>query len=156
MNNFLIILSSFVITLLITTTTFVLGEFSPDWIQLVLIYWLLAVPSVIGLISSWLIGLIADVTLGSTLGMHALTYTGISFIIIKSYKFLRYLTVYQQAIIIFIILILKYTILLWIDKLLDINVYTLSIYWTPLMSAILWPIVFHILRFIRRKYYIAE
>ena len=155
MNNFLIILSSFVIALLITTTTFALGVFSPDWIQLVLIYWLLAVPSVMGLIISWLIGLIADVTLGTTLGMHALTYVGISFIIMQSYKFLRYLTVYQQAIIIFIIFILKYTILLWIDRLLDINVYTLSIYWTPLISAILWPVVFHILRGIRRKYYIA-
>ena len=155
MNNFLIILSSFVIALLITTMTFTFGVFSPDWIQLVLIYWLLAVPSVIGLIGSWFIGIIADVTLGSTLGMHALAYVGISFVIIMSYKFLRYLTVYQQAIIIFIIFILKYTILLWIDRLLDINVYTLSIYWTPLMCAILWPVVFYILRFIRRKYYIA-
>ena len=155
MNNFIIILLSFVISLLITTMTFSLGVFSPDWIQLVLIYWLLAVPSVIGLIGSWVIGIIADVTLGTTLGMHALTYVGISFIIMQSYKFLRYLTVYQQAIIILIILILKYTILLWIDRLLGINDYTLSIYWTPLMSAILWPIVFYILRFIRRKYYIA-
>ena len=155
MNNFIIILLSFVISLLITTMTFSLGVFSPDWIQLVLIYWLLAVPSVIGLIGAWFIGIIADVTLGSTLGMHALTYVGISFIIMQSYKFLRYLTVYQQAIIIFIIFILKYTILLWTDRLLDINVYTLSIYWTPLMSAILWPVVFYILRFIRRKYYIA-
>ena len=155
MNNFLIILSSFVIALLITTMTFTFGVFSPDWIQLVLIYWLLAVPSVIGLIGSWVIGIIADVTLGATLGMHALTYVGISFIIMQSYKFLRYLTVYQQAIIILIILILKYTILLWIDRLLDINDYTLAIYWTPLMSAILWPIVFYILRSIRRKYYIA-
>ncbi len=155
MNNFIIILLSFAISLLITTMTFTFGVFSPDWIQLVLIYWLLAVPSVIGLIGSWFIGIIADVTLGSTLGMHALTYVGISFVIMQSYKFLRYLTVYQQAIIIFIIFILKYTILLWIDRLLDINVYTLSIYWTPLMSAILWPVVFYILRFIRRKYYIA-
>ena len=155
MNNFLIISSSFVIALLITTMSFTLGVFSPDWIQLVLIYWLLAVPSVIGLLGSWFIGIIADATLGTTLGMHALTYVGISFIIMQSYKFLRYLTVYQQAIIILIILILKYTILLWIDRLLDINDYTLSIYWTPLMSAILWPIVFYILRFIRRKYYIA-
>ena len=155
MNNFIIILLSFVISLLITTMTFSLGVFSPDWIQLVLIYWLLAVPSVIGLIGAWFIGIIADVTLGSTLGMHALTYVGISFIIMQSYKFLRYLTVYQQAIIILIILILKYTILLWIDRLLDINDYTLAIYWTPLMSAILWPIVFYILRSIRRKYYIA-
>ena len=155
MNNFIIILLSFIISLLITTMSFTLGVFSPDWIQLVLIYWLLAVPSVIGLIGSWVIGIIADVTLGATLGMHALTYVGISFIIMQSYKFLRYLTVYQQAIIIFIIFILKYTILLWTDRLLDINVYTLSIYWTPLMCAILWPVVFYILRFIRRKYYIA-
>ena len=155
MNNFIIILLSFLISILITTMTFTFGAFSPDWIQLVLIYWLLAVPSVIGLISSWFIGIIADVTLGSTLGMHALTYVAISFIIIHSYRFLRYLTVYQQAIIILIILILKYTILLWIDRLLDINDYTLSIYWTPLMSAILWPIVFYTLRLIRRKYHIA-
>ena len=65
--------------------TFTFGVFSPDWIQLVLIYWLLAVPSVIGLIGSWVIGIIADVTLGTTLGMHALTYVGISFIIMQSY-----------------------------------------------------------------------
>ena len=115
MNNFLIISTSLILALTLTIITFIFGSYSPDWLYLVVIYWILAVPNSIGLITSWFIGLLTDVAFGTILGSNALTFIIVSFIIIKTYKFVRYLTVYQQAIIIFLLLFLKQTILLWID-----------------------------------------
>ena len=152
MNSFLVILISFFISIALTISTFPLGSFSPDWIHLFLIYWILATPKSVGLVVSWMIGLTADVVVGSTLGANALVYVLISYIILKTYKTIRYLTVFQQGIIVLFLLIFKYTILLWIDKLLTIGNYGLSVYWIPLVSAIIWPIIFFSLRSIRRRY----
>ena len=152
MNSFLVILISFLISIALTISTFPLGSFSPDWIHLFLIYWILATPKSVGLVVSWIIGLTADVVVGSTLGANALVYVLISYIILKTYKTIRYLTVFQQGIIVLFLLIFKYTILLWIDKLLTIGNYGLSVYWIPLVSAIIWPIIFFSLRLIRRRY----
>lgn len=152
MNSFLVISTSFLISIALTISTFALGSFSPDWIHLILIYWMLAIPKSVGLVISWIIGLTADVVVGSTLGANALVYVIISYVIFKTYKTIRYLTVFQQGIIILFLLMFKYTVLLWVDKILTIGNYDLSIYWTPLVSAVIWPIIFYSLRSIRRRY----
>lgn len=153
MNNFLIILVTLVIALALTIITFVFGEYSPDWLYLVVIYWILAVPNSIGLTTSWFIGLLTDVAFGTILGSNALTFVLIAFIITKTYKFVRYLTVYQQSIIIFILLFLKQTILMWIDGMIRMEEIVLSAYyWSVLISSLVWPLVYFVLRYIRRKY----
>ena len=153
MNNFLIILVTLVIALALTIITFVFGEYSPDWLYLVVIYWILAVPNSIGLTTSWFIGLLTDVAFGTILGSNALTFVLIAFIITKTYKFVRYLTVYQQSIIIFLLLFLKQTILMWIDGMIRMEEIILSAYyWSVLISALVWPLVYFVLRYIRRKY----
>ncbi|MED5274932.1 MAG: rod shape-determining protein MreD [Pseudomonadota bacterium] len=153
MNNFLIILVTLVIALALTIITFVFGEYSPDWLYLVVIYWILAVPNSIGLTTSWFIGLLTDVAFGTILGSNALTFVLIAFIITKTYKFVRYLTVYQQSIIIFLLLFLKQTILMWIDGMIRMEEIVLSAYyWSVLVSALVWPLVYFVLRYIRRKY----
>ena len=83
MNNFLIILSTLIIALAITIITFVFGQYSPDWLYLVVIYWILAVPNSIGLTTSWFIGLLTDVAFGTILGSNALTFVLIAFIITR-------------------------------------------------------------------------
>jgi len=156
MNNFLIISISLVLALALTIITFIFGSYSPDWLYLVVIYWILAVPNSIGLITSWFIGLLTDVAFGTILGSNALTFIIISFIIIKTYKFVRYLTVYQQAIIIFLLLFLKQTILMWIDGMIRLEEIQFSTYyWSVLTSSLFWPLVFFTLRYVRRKYNVS-
>ena len=87
MNNFLIISASLIIALILTILTFVFGKYSPDWLYLVVIYWILAVPNSIGLVTAWFIGLLTDVAYGSILGSNALTFVIVSFIISRTYKF---------------------------------------------------------------------
>ena len=103
----------------------------------------------------WFIGIITDVAVGSTLGMNALIYVFLSFIIKKLYKSLRYFTVIQQGIIVLVLMILKITFLLWIDAMLITDMYSVSMYWTTLTSALVWPIIFFSLRHLRRRYNIT-
>lgn len=137
-------------------STFTLGSFSPDWTQLFLIYWVLATPMNIGLFSSWIIGLLVDVIIGSTLGINALMYTIVSFLITKIHHIVRYITVFQQSIVIFFILLIKVTFILWVEAMLSIDNQGYSIYWGCLTSALFWPFVFYFLRNIRRRYNISE
>ena len=156
MSKFFAILLSLIFSVILTISTFPLGSFSPDWTQLFLIYWILAAPLSIGLLSSWMVGLVLDVVLGSTLGINALMYTIISYLVFKIHHIARYITVFQQSIVIIVILMIKFTLVLWIDSILNINNYNISLYWSCVTSALCWPIVFYSLRAIRRKYNISE
>ena len=156
MNKFIAILGTILLSFILTVSTFTLGTFSPDWIQLFLIYWILATPMNIGLFSSWTIGLLVDVIMGSTLGINALMYTIVSYLISKIHHIVRYITVFQQSIVIFFILVIKVTFILWIEAMLSINNQGYSIYWGSFTSALFWPFVFYFLRMIRRKYNITE
>lgn len=156
MSKFFAILLSLIFSVILTISTFPLGSFSPDWTQLFLIYWILAAPLSIGLLSSWIVGLVLDVVLGSTLGINALMYTLISYLVFKIHHIARYITVFQQSIVIIVILLIKFTLVLWIDSILNINNYNISLYWSCLTSALCWPLVFYSLRVIRRKYNISE
>ena len=156
MSKFFAILISLIFSVILTISTFPLGSFSPDWTQLFLIYWILAAPLSIGLLSSWIVGLVLDVVLGSTLGINALMYTIISYLVFKIHHIARYITVFQQSIVIIVILVIKFTLVLWIDSILSINNYNISLYWSCLTSALCWPLVFYSLRVIRRKYNISE
>jgi rod shape-determining protein MreD len=156
MSKFFAILISLIFSVILTISTFPLGSFSPDWTQLFLIYWILAAPLSIGLLSSWIVGLVLDVVLGSTLGINALMYTTISYLVFKIHHIARYITVFQQSIVIIAILLIKFTLVLWIDSILSINNYNISLYWSCLTSALCWPLVFYSLRVIRRKYNISE
>ena len=155
MNNFLVILIGTIISILLTITTFPLGNFAPDWIFLYIIYWLIAIPTLYNYPLIWFVGILADVTLGSILGMNALSFLLISYLIRKNYKSLRYFTIIQQSLIIFIIISIKITILIFIDDIASTNLFNTSIYWSSLVSALVWPLIFYSLRHIRRKYNIV-
>ena len=99
-----------------------------------------------------MIGLLVDVVLGSTLGVNALVYSLIAYLIFKSYMAIRYLTVLQQGILILLLLLVKSMLILWIDDMIGTSNYTTSLYWMPLVSALAWPLVYYFLRNLRRKY----
>ena len=115
MNKFLFIVGTILVSFILTVSTFPLGSFSPDWTQLFLIYWIIAIPMSIGLFSSWIVGILVDVIMGSTLGINALMFTMVSYLISMIHHIVRYITIFQQSIIIFIVLIIKVTLILWIE-----------------------------------------
>ena len=112
MNKFLSITGTILVSFILTVSTFTLGSFAPDWTQLFLIYWIIAIPMSIGLFSSWIVGILVDVIMGSTLGINALMFIMINYLISMIHHIVRYITIFQQSIIIFIALVIKVSFIL--------------------------------------------
>ena len=124
----------------------------PDWVLLVLIYWTMALPHRVGVGIAWLLGLFTDVLTGTLLGQHALAYSIVIFLTIKLHQRLRLHPLWQQSLSILTLLALSQLLLLWINGMIGRPVHT-WMYWLPsLLGALLWPIIFPILRGLRRSF----
>ena len=47
-------------------------NYRPEWVPMVLIYWVMALPYRIGIGSAWIVGLVLDILEGSILGLNAM------------------------------------------------------------------------------------
>jgi rod shape-determining protein MreD len=148
----LIILLTLVIGLMLTLMMLPLGYIAPEWILLINIYWALALPSNTKMILAFVSGFFVDIVLGQPLGISSLSYVIFIYIILSLYNSLRYMTVPQQVIVLFFLLIVKQHFYIWTFYMfgLDIDYQTLII--STLTTAVLWPFIYFSLRFARRKW----
>lgn len=129
-------------------------EYRPHWLALVLLYWTMALPHRVGVGIAWLIGLSLDVFKGAFLGQHALAMAVLIYMMLHLHLRLRIYPFWQQSVVIGLMLVIYQALLLWIyDMTASIDI-TWS-YWTPaIVSAVLWPWMFVILRDARRKFHV--
>lgn len=124
----------------------------PEWTALILIYWCMALPQRVGVTAAWTVGLLQDVLQGFLLGAHALAFGIVAFLTLKLHQRIRVLPLWQQAMSIFLLLLIIRLILLWIRGLSGHPVADWE-YWLPaLTGTALWPLVFLCLREIRRRF----
>ena len=124
----------------------------PEWVVLVLIYWCLAIPQRFGIGLSWLAGLFVDVMTGTLLGQHALAYAVVAYVVLKLHQRIRVFPVWQQALLVFVLVLLAQLLTLWIKGAID-RVPDSWTYWLPsVTSTLLWPWVFMLMRDIRRRF----
>ncbi len=128
----------------------------PEWMVLVMIYWALAMPEHVGVTTAWIVGLLIDVTQGAILGQHALGLVLVVYIIHIEYQRIRVFSLVQQALVIFVLLILKQVQVLWVTGMVG-QAPDLGLYFLPsLTGAILWPWLFIVLRDIRRRFTVSR
>lgn len=130
-------------------------ELRPHWMLLVLVYWSMAIPTRIGVVIAWIMGLLLDVTYDALLGQHALALAIIIFLTLNAHQRLRVYPVWQQALVILVFCLIYDMINLWIQ---GISGYAPNVwlYILPSFStAIIWPFVFLVLRRARRIYRVA-
>ena len=132
-----------------------LGFLRPDWIAMVLVYWIIALPHRVGVVTAWTVGLVMDVLLGSLLGQHALSYLIIAYIATNLYQRLRMFSVWQQAAILFALLGLNQLINFWSESIAGLADWSMWYLLPALAGALLWPSVFLLLRFLRRRFYVT-
>lgn len=152
-RNYWIVILSFFIALLLTVLPLphVALYFRPEWIFLVLVYWLLALPERVGIGTAWILGLFLDVIMHSLLGAHAMSLIITAYIIIHWRERLKLFPLIQQSIIVGIIL----AIYLVLNLLLKNVSHPISIglgYWLPLITTtVLWPLISIILTDVQKK-----
>ena len=151
----LIILITIVLGLFISLTTLPLGYYAPEWMLLVITYWAIALPSNNKLFLAFLIGIIVDIVYGQVLGISSLFYVLLIYIILRLYNSLRYMTIAQQAVVLFIFIFLKQNLLVWAYFIIDRNIDYQALLVGSFVSALIWPLIYYTLRFIRRKFNIG-
>ena len=132
-----------------------LGFLRPDWVAMVLIYWVLALPHRVGIVTAWLVGLVMDVLLGSLLGQHGISYIVIAYIVASLYQRLRMFTVWQQAMILFALLGLSQLINFWVESIAGLAEWSMWYLLPAVSGALLWPLIFLMLRYLRRRFQVS-
>ena len=126
----------------------------PSLLLMTMIYWVMALPNRVGIVTCWVIGLVLDVSLGNHLGIHGATFAICAYIVLSLNKRLRLFTLLQQSVFIALLVGFDLVISLWIENFIDYRVRSAA-YWLPILSsALVWPISFILLRHIRRSYHI--
>ncbi len=137
----------------VTAPDFVPWQFSylrPDWVVLVLVYWIIALPHRVGLLSAWILGLLMDVLHGSLLGQHAIAFLVVAYVASNLYQRLRMFAVWQQSLVVFGIVGVSQLINYWIESMAGAAEWSYWLLLPALMSAFVWPWIFILLRFLRR------
>jgi len=157
----LVIWATLLLALLLTAvrlpvgTPEILSWLRPEWAAVVLLYWVMAVPQQVGMLTAWVLGLLVDSLSGTLLGLHALGFVLVAFVGLSLYERLRMFSLLQQALIVFVAIALARLLGFWVDVL------TRGAAWTPLIllpalsSALIWPFAFTALRALRRRFRIA-
>jgi len=127
-----------------------LDNFRPDWVMLVVIYWAMATPSKVGVTVAWCTGLLLDASYGTLIGQHAIGMVLVTYVIHIQHQRLRVASLLQQALVIFILLIIKQLLILWVDGMLGRTPDSWLYFLPVLSSTLLWPWTYFILNDLRR------
>ena len=133
-----------------------LGYIAPEWILLINIYWAIALPSNTKMLLAFVSGFFVDIVLGQPLGISSLSYVIFIYVILSLYNSLRYMTVPQQMIVLFLLLIVKQRFYIWTFYMFGLNIDYLTLIISTLTTAVLWPFIYFSLRFARRKWVVNE
>lgn len=125
--------------------------YRPNWVALTLIYWSMALPKRVGLWFAFLTGVVLDTSQGTLLGQHTLALVVVVFINMNFYQRIRVLGLAQQAIYIFVLLVVNQLLVAWIEGILGRSTPWPAYFGAPLVGTLIWPWVFVVLRDIRRK-----
>jgi len=124
----------------------------PEWVALVLIYWVMVVPHRVGLASAFAIGILLDLVRGSVLGLNALSLTIISFLVLLLYKRLRMFPLWQQSMMVLVLVGINQLLFYWMQGITGTAVAGLMFLLPSVISALIWPWIYVILHRIRRTF----
>ncbi len=125
--------------------------YRPNWMALVLIYWSMALPKRVGLWVAFFSGIILDTSLGTLLGQHTLALVVIVSLNLNFYQRIRVLALAQQAIYVFVLLLVNQVLVAWVEGVLGRATPLLAFFSGPFIGMLIWPWLFVVLRDIRRK-----
>lgn len=124
----------------------------PEWVSLVLIYWVIALPHRAGLVTALGLGLLLDVTEGAVLGQNAFALVVLALLSLLLYQRLRVFSVIQQSAVVFVLVGINQMICQWVQNLEGAGATTMLFLLPALSSALVWPFVLHLLRGLRRRF----
>jgi len=135
------ILASLVLALLLNFLPWNNIALVPDFVALVLAFWCVRQPRLVGLGAAWLIGLLIDVGNGVLLGQHALAYSLLAFAAIALSRRILWFPLWSQALHVAALLLFAQGVAALVRLAAGAEFPGWSIAVGPLIGAVLWPVV---------------
>jgi rod shape-determining protein MreD len=113
----------------------------PDFLALALVFWSVHQPLRVGIGAAFVFGLAMDVHQAALLGQHALAYTTLSYFAITIHRRLLWFSVPSQAVQVLPLFAAAHAIELAVRMLSGGIFPGWTVFLTPLIEALLWPVV---------------
>ncbi len=123
----------------------------PHWLTLVLIYWIVFSPNLIGVASGFAAGIFLDLLGGVLLGSTGLVLAVIAFLATVLRPRIRQIRFWQQLVIVIFLVGFEQLIYLWLQLFLGLPSVEVGYWYATGLSIIAWPILFSLLQTYQRK-----
>ena len=111
----------------------------PNWVLLVLIFWVAVSPLRVSVGTAFIVGLILDLLTGTLFAQHAFSFCVLAYVAIKLQQVLRVSPLWQQTLLIFLLAMFNLALQLWIMNIAGVPVTTVWYWISAPVSAIVWP-----------------
>lgn len=116
-------------------------QIRPNFLLLVILYWLLRAPYLCNIGTAWFAGLVIDLASGGLFGQNALAYVLTAFLAVSYQRRLALFNIWQQTAYVFFLLVLTQTTLMMLKLFGGSEVLGWSYYWHSISSIVLWLLV---------------
>jgi rod shape-determining protein MreD len=113
----------------------------PDFVLLVLLYWMLRAPHLCNVGTAWMMGLLLDVASGSLFGQYALAYTVTAFFAIYYQRRLVLFSAWQQVGYVLLLLLVSQIVLLVIKLMAGNALPGWGYFLSSLSGVLLWQLL---------------
>jgi len=113
----------------------------PDFLALVLVFWCVHQPRLVGIGIAFFFGVATDVHQSALLGQHALSYTALAFMAILVHRRLLWFTVPSQAMQVLPLFAAAHALELLVRMMSGALFPGWPIFLAPFLEAVLWPVV---------------
>ena len=113
----------------------------PDFLALVLVFWCVHQPRLVGIGVAFFFGVATDVHQASLMGQHAMSYTALGFMAIMVHRRLLWFTVPSQAMQVLPLFAVAHALELTVRMMSGALFPGWAILLAPLIEAALWPVV---------------
>jgi rod shape-determining protein MreD len=114
---------------------------APDFVALVLTFWCVRQPRMVGLATGWALGLLVDAGNGVLLGQHALAYSALAFCAIALSRRILWFDTWGQMLHVLLLLEGAQLVALGVRLAAGAEFPGMTIFAGPLAAAVLWPAV---------------
>lgn len=157
-RSYFVVYCSFLIALIfsIFPLPIYLNLFRPELVLMVLFYWTLALPDKIGSFHALFLGLVLDLLLGSTIGLHALLLPLFSYFVAINFQKIRCFSMAKMTVLVGGAVFINKLALYLIASIQHDIVLHLYYFVGVIVSMILWPWFFILMRVIRQNFKVGE
>lgn len=124
----------------------------PDWVGLLIVFWVLMLPDRFGILVSFIIGLLYDTLVGTPLGLYGLVFSILAYTLLLLHARLKMYPLGQQALVVFLVIGVTHILAQGLRNWLMSTVSGELHIWPALTSAIIWPWVYGLTRTLQIRF----